>query len=164
MKQYEEIIKKYLVGVIIIIALAIGVTMVVMPFVKDEDPASSMSDSQNNTTTKISEVNENALPSKFPINIPLESNAKITQNYNATTDDGVFQASRGFVSNKTIDENFAIYSKFITTNGWRIKSSKNDPNYKMLTGVKGNAEIQVTISLSEIDKTNTVVISYSEKP
>ncbi|QQS22838.1 hypothetical protein IPM19_04405 [bacterium] len=103
------------------------------------------------------------LPDKFPEDIPLETDAKITQNYNSTTPEGHFQATRTFETQLTLAENYGIYEKFLKDNGWTIIATTNDPGYKMIAGSKDKQNIQVTIDENKgSSKTKTVSISYSE--
>lgn len=103
------------------------------------------------------------LPAKFPEDIPLEVDAKITQNYNSTTPEGHFQATRTFVTTVSLAENYQIYEKFLKDNNWTIIATTNDATYKMIAGQKDKQNLQVTLDENKgTDKTKTVSISYSE--
>lgn len=101
-------------------------------------------------------------PEKFPANIPLEANARTTQNFNATTPDGVFQAVRTFVTGKSLADNLALYTDFLKKDGWTIKGTLDNPTYKMIIGAKDKSNIQISIDENKVTKERTVSVSYSE--
>ncbi len=101
------------------------------------------------------------LPEKFPASVPIESGAKITQNYNSTTPNGHFQATRTFETKQTLDVNFNLYKDYLQKAGWKIESTTNDPEYKMILGSKGAENIQVDIGENSKTKIKTVSISYT---
>jgi hypothetical protein len=111
-----------------------------------------------------SDVAFTKLPQKFPADIPLEAGALVTQNYNATTPDGQFQATRMFVTAKSLDENLAIYTAYFKKAGWDVKSTVNQPAIKMLYGVKGKMRLQFETAEVPATKQRTVTISYTELP
>ena len=102
------------------------------------------------------------LPSRFPTDLPIEPDAKTTQNYNSTTADGHFQATRAYESNKSLDESFNIYSKYLKEKGWTIAATTEEPDYKMVLGKKGKENIQVSIGENLSKQIKTVTITYSE--
>lgn len=93
----------------------------------------------------------------------MESGAKIVQNYNATTNTGLFQATRVFETSKSLDENLKIYSDFINKNGWKLISSLNQANIKALAAQKNKGNLQITLSENTQTKVKTVSITYSEQ-
>lgn len=119
----------------------------------------------NNQVPEVQKINVDfsKLPDKFPEDIPIEKGSKTTQNYNSTTPEGHFQATRTFVTSLSLDENYQIYEKFFQDNGWTIKATTNEPAYKMIAGGKDQKNILVAIDENKgPDKTKTVSISYSE--
>lgn len=133
-------------------------------FLKD-DNTSNTQEYYNNQQPSVQKTNVDfsKLPEKFPSDIPIEKDAKITQNYNSTTPEGHFQATRTFVTQLSLAENFATYEKFFNDNGWTIIATTNDPTYKMIAGSKDKQNIQVTIDENKGEnKIKTVSISYSE--
>ncbi len=114
----------------------------------------------NGITT--SEVDFAKAPQKFPADIPIESGAKITQNYNATTADGHLQATRVFETKKSLEDNFKIYTNYLTKAGYEVKSTVDQTNYKMVYGIKDNSTIQVSIDENSQLNVKTVNISYIE--
>jgi hypothetical protein len=108
------------------------------------------------------EVAVDKVPTKFPADIPIEARAKITQNYNAESPDGQFQATRVFVSTKTLAENLSIYQSYLKTKGWDLKSTVDQDNYKMLYATKNNTQLQINLNENPTSKTKTVSITYTE--
>lgn len=109
------------------------------------------------------EVPKNQAPQGFPADIPIEKGATITQNYNATADNGLVQATRTFITKQTLDQNFTIYSNYLKNAGWSITNTLNLSTTKVLSAKKGDANLQITISTNSITKVNTVDISYSSQ-
>lgn len=107
-------------------------------------------------------VDYSQAPEKFPADIPIEPGAQITQNYNATSPDGRFQATRTFVTEAALATNLRLYTEYLTNNGWEIKATTDNPTYKMVMGAKGNQSIQVSIDENKVTKIKTVSISYTE--
>ena len=107
-------------------------------------------------------VDFSKVPEKFPTNIPIEPGAKLTQNYNATTPDGQFQATRTFETQEALATNLKLYTEFLTDDGWEIKATTDDPTFKMVLGTKGKQSLQVSIDENKVTKIKTVSISYTE--
>ena len=108
-----------------------------------------------------SEVDASKLPSQFPANIPIESGAKITQNYNASAENGLYQATRAFESAKTLDENFKLYSDFVQRDGWKLLTGLNQDKLKVIAAQKDKANLQITMSVNSQSGKNIVEISYT---
>ncbi len=107
-------------------------------------------------------VPNNKLPDGFPADIPLEKGAQITQNYTAQAG-GVSQATRVWVTGKTLDQNFQIYQSFFSNskNGWTIQNTVNQPNLKSITASKGKVQAIVNINENTVSKQQTVSITAS---
>ena len=161
--KYEESVKKILVVIIMIVAFAIGTTLVVSLFMKDSGGPSTQQADDNRIVEK-NKVSDSRLPEKFPTNLPTEPNAVVTQNYNAVADDGRFQATRTYETTKTLPENLTIYRQYLNSNGWDIESTVDQPTYKKISGKKGIQKLQVSISENETTKVKTVSISLTELP
>lgn len=102
-------------------------------------------------------------PEKFPAKIPVEAGARITQNYNATTPEGIFQATKVFETSQSLSANLALYTKFFNDNGWNISATIDQPTIKMVAGEKDGKSIQVSITENKVSKIRTVSINYVEK-
>ena len=99
---------KLLLAIVAVLILA----FVLYKFVGNNRQSSELKTPETAVVKKM-DVDFSKLPEKFPTNIPIESGAKITQNYNATTPEGEFQATRSFVTTKTLAENIKIYSNIL---------------------------------------------------
>ena len=161
----EEVLKRILLGLAAIVAIAAIIALVifyankgnkVLP-VTNKAPAPA-------PLVKTTEVNNDKLPDKFPSDIPIESGATITQNYNATTTDGRYQATRAFETKKSLAENLALYTQYLQTNGWTIKATIDQPTYKMVTASKDKQQLQISISENSTSKVVTVTISLTILP
>lgn len=151
-----------------IIALAAILAVLVVAYVvyKQTKPAPKADQTTSVKADQIvkKEVEANKVPEKFPVDVPIESGAKITQNYNATAPDGRFQATRVFETEKSLVYNFALYRNYLTSVGYKEQSTIDTPNYKMVSSTKGNVNLQVSIDENSQFHAKTVNISYTEVP
>lgn len=108
------------------------------------------------------DIDASKAPDRFPVDVPIEAGAKITQNYNAQAPDGRYQATRVFETNKTLDENFKIYQDYLKQKDWEIKSTENKENYKMLFGSKTGQQLQISIDYNKDFKISTVSLTYTQ--
>ncbi len=134
--------------------------------VVDNDKNQSTTNTNGNKASQIvkTQVETDKLPEKFPADVPIEKDAKILQNYNATAPDGRFQATRVFETKESLAANITLYRNFLTKAGYEIKSSVDQPNYKMLYATKGDAGLQIAVDQNTVSKVRTVSISYTELP
>ena len=157
--------KKFVVVVLFIgIAAIIGSLVYAMIVHKSVINQNVVDENKEQIQIVKKEVDKAKSPEKFPSNIPIESGAVITQNYNATAPDGRFQATRVFQTTKSLAENLTIYKKYLEDNDWKVASTVNLDNYKMIFGTKGNSQLQVSIDQNSESKDKTVNISYTELP
>lgn len=161
--KYEDSIKKILVGLIIIIALSLGITMIVAMFIETTPQTQPVEHKEKAAIEKV-DLKSNILPKGLPENLPLEKNARITQNFTATAKDGTFQATRGYETAKTLSENLSVYTKYLQDNGWDVSSTINNANYKKVSGSKGMSNLQVSMSENIGKKVKTVTIFLTELP
>jgi hypothetical protein len=104
------------------------------------------------------------LPDQFPPDIPLEKGATVTANYNATTPDGRFQATRTFITAKTLDENYKIYQQAFAKNGWKIVSQGGkDPSWFILAQ-RNNITALTAIQENTVSHEKTVSITINKLP
>jgi hypothetical protein len=101
-------------------------------------------------------------PDKFPSNVPIEQDAKLTQNYNAQTPDGKFQATKTFQTEQSLSANLSLYTNFLNQDGWKVIATTDDQTYKMVTGTKGKQTLQISIDENKINKVKTVSITLTE--
>ena len=147
--------------VIIIAVVAVLVIAAAVYFQSKSRRSNIRSDKQAVETVKTN-VDFAKLPSKFPEDIPMENGAKITQNYNATTPDGKFQATRTFQTTQSLDANLALYTQFMQQNGWVVSTTVNEPATKMVYGEKYGKALTVAISENKLSQIKTVSITYNE--
>ncbi len=159
----QDVIKKMLVGLIIIIAFAIGVTLVISAFKKDDAPQPVAQEVKSPIKQK-TEVPTDKLPDKFPPTLPVEQGAVISQNYNATANNGQYQATRAFETKQTLAANYTLYTNWLKNNGWKINSNLDGPSYKMVSGSKEKQQLQVSISENTVTKTNSVTLTLTIFP
>jgi hypothetical protein len=160
---HKENLKKMLVGLIMILALAVGITLIAGLFIGKKDSTKNEADSTQ-SKIKTVQVEKSQLPTKFPTDMPLENDTEVTQNYNATSENGGFQANRTFVTKKSLKDNYNIYTQYLKTHGWNITASVDQDSYKMVTGSKGNQQLQISISENSISKVPLVAIFLTDLP
>lgn len=146
---------------VIIIVLAILIALGLFFFLNQRNKQSKQVENETGKVVKTN-VDFDKAPKGFPEGVPIEAGAKLTQNYNATSPDGRFQATRVFETAKTLDENLAIYSDYLKKQGWVVGSTLNDPTYKVISGTKGLQNMQIVIDENKVNKIKTVSITYSE--
>ena len=154
---------KLLIVAIVVVVVALYAVYVIktgnwlIGWQRDGSPSSQQ---QATESPVISQVDTSKLPDSFPTDIPLESGAKVEQNYNASVS-GKIQATRIFVSAKSLSENFTLYKTWLTKNGWKIDATLDQPSLKVLVASKGSEMINITINANQQTKENTVNISYT---
>lgn len=104
-------------------------------------------------------VAKNELPKDFPADIPLEAGAEIIFNFNATKANGEFQASREFISKKTVAENYAFYQNALKENGWDITNTEENASAgSLIFAEKINNKLNIRIYI-DADKKVRVSIN-----
>lgn len=116
---------------------------------------------QKKQDVAIKKVDNSKLPDQFPADIPLEAGATVTGNYNATATDGRSQATRSFETQKTLDENFKIYSDFFKSAGYKVDSTINQATFKAILASKADFKVQVNMSVNPTTKVKTVDITVT---
>lgn len=101
-------------------------------------------------------------PADFPANIPYENEATINQSYSLDYS-GKKQLTIVFQSEKTVKQNYEIYSDFLKKDGWNIVNKYESKELTSLYGAKESNEINVTISLDNVSKKVQVSISVLNK-
>ena len=158
--QYKETIKKMLVGLLLILAAAAALTLIARQFMGPDTNVAEQEDGQLKLNKQ--DVAAEQLPQQFPSNLPVEAGATITENFNATTDDGRIQATRAFTTKKTLAENLTLYTKYMKDNGWTIGLTVDESMEKMVAGSKGSQRLQVNIVEHPSTNIRTVTISVTE--
>ena len=120
-------------------------------------------------TTVVSNVSSDQIPVGFPPNIPIEQQALVMSNFNATTQNGQLQSTRSFKSFKAASDNIALYTDFLakSANGWGLVASSTDSSGDK-TMVARNSGGLLTIRVSPIPPqpmpASLVEITYVSNP
>jgi hypothetical protein len=93
------------------------------------------------------EIDPEVVPLRIPQNIPLEKDAAVIANY-VDNKSEVFQSTRKFVSKKSLEENYQIYSQYLKDWEWSIISQvdEKDLKYWSATNEKYLGVLGITIS------------------
>jgi uncharacterized iron-regulated membrane protein len=160
--------KKYLV-VILLVVLLIVVLALAWKYSKQNagvnsnpvgNPGAQTPKQQSQPMVGVSTVPSAQIPPSMPANLPFETNAKILNNFTVkdpTT--GKTQSTRTYVSQKTIDENFAIYQKYLQDNGWTVTSSLDKSTVKNLNATKASANLSIVLGQDSKGQVS-VMVSY----
>lgn len=116
--------------------------------------SSTPSESQKSVEQNFSEqaapmtaVDESKLPDRFPSEIPLEKDAKVTLNYNAVNLANQFQSSREFISKYSEEENFEFYTTELKKLGWEVTPSE-ESSQKIIFAKKQGTELNIRVYTS----------------
>lgn len=101
-------------------------------------------------------LDPNQIPEGFPVSFPIEAGAEILQSYNSETENQT-QATRKFVSKKTLKENFDFYKKYITDNDWTIVSESDDVLVKYLSSRKDSTSLSISMTADSLDASKNIV-------
>lgn len=122
---------------------------------KDQSPAQP-----EENQVKIQEVAKNELPKDFPSDIPLEAGAEITLNFNTIIPTGELQATREFISAKTVTENLVLYKKILTENGWNITSTNEKSTVgSLIFADKGKNRLNIRVYIDPVSNKVKVAIN-----
>jgi len=114
-----------------------------------EQPAAEKSQPQDSQEPQKTDFGTD-VPTDFPTDIPIESGAKVQQSYGLNYA-GQNQLSIVFLSAKTVQENYLVYSDFLKKQNWNILNTYDKPALSSLYGTKENNEINITISENTSD-------------
>jgi hypothetical protein len=79
------------------------------------------------------------LPDAFPKNFIQEKNAIVLDNF-SYEQNGKIQGTRKILSQKSVNENYNLYSKYFTDSGWKVWMLKKEINYKSFMATKPDAQ------------------------
>jgi flagellar basal body-associated protein FliL len=159
--NYKDTIKKILVGLIIIVAVAAAGTLIASLFMKSDTSDNANNTNVNKLLNKV-DVPMDVLPSKFPTDLPVEEGATIKENSQSKTQNGTESVTRTFESTKTLATNFTTYSNYMKNNGWEVQNQINDADYKMISAQKGGQLMQVTMNIDQFTKKNVITITVTD--
>jgi hypothetical protein len=126
-------------------------------------------DSDNQGTVPVVEITNSAvtsngnsvLPTGFPSSIPVES-ANIKESYKADyTAHGLTQYTVTYISNKSADAVWQIYSEYLNSNGYTVNEANTSEKNGTIIGNKGDDEIDVAITT--LDSGSYVQVGYLTK-
>lgn len=120
-----------------------------------------ISDPGSTSANKIENFQTGQAPRFFPTQIPIETGAKITESYNATSTDGRVQATIVFESSKSVSANFKLYNDYISKNGWEVlakDSSKTD--IQIIVARNSTGVLSATIHKSDSSSRSIVDLSF----
>ncbi|MBL8030206.1 MAG: hypothetical protein JNN11_03085 [Candidatus Doudnabacteria bacterium] len=111
---------------------------------------------------KETDVPAQTLPEGFVVGFPLEANAVVLNNTSANTAVGL-QSSRMFVSKKSVEENYKIYSDYLTKNKWKVLASVNDTSLKSISAESPKRErLDLAISKNSVSGQVQVDIVFTQ--
>jgi hypothetical protein len=154
-------IKGLIIVLVVVLAVALGFKAWWGSRSKTKAPAAgnNQQQTQQANAPKVEKVEDSKLPTGFPADFPLEKDAKIDQNFNVTAD-GKTQATRKFISQKSLKENFDFYKDWLTKNGWTIITTLDIAEIKSIGATKGSNSVNISISTDPVSKKAAVDISY----
>jgi len=102
------------------------------------------------------------LPSELPTNLPFEEGAPLARNEIVKVDGGVeTQYVRTYYSKKSVKQNFDIYKKYLTDNGWTIILEQSDKNYATLLAQKDGSKGVFNVGISQNSLTNDITVEVN---
>ena len=152
--------KKVLILIVVLAVIAAGAVIwkAKRVPVKPINPGNQGQSSQ--PKVEVTAIDPTKLPQGLPSDLPMESGAQVLQNFEAKDPvSGKTQASRAYVSKKTLDEVFASYQSYLQKNGWSVQSTINQPGLKNISALKDNTRLSVTIA-KDAEGRNTVNVGY----
>lgn len=153
--------QKKLIAVIIVLVLVVVAFLFLRNknFVKDFANSDNKLPQESQIPVEIERKSVEEIPAELPADLPFEEGQALIRNEvltSPTTNE--VQFARGFYSKKTVDENYDIYKKYLSDNGWKILFDTKEESYAMLGGTKSgvNGNLQITISKNSITGDVTV--------
>jgi hypothetical protein len=102
------------------------------------------------------------VPQQFPPELlPLEQGATLTENFNASTDDGRFQATRAYQTQQSLPEVIKAYQSLLAKNAWAIQSTLDQPTLEVLIANKGDLQVLIAANQNTNTGVDTVTVTAS---
>lgn len=143
------------VGAIIVVLVAIYVVTVLM---------NRQGWVQQKPVNKLQDVKPAELPKGMPSDLPIETGAKILNNFNATAPNGQVQATRTYLSAKAVQTNYDIYKSYLTAHKWSIVTEVKDPKHPEILSIfarNAKGTISITIQKNNVNPTgSTVTVTF----
>lgn len=106
-------------------------------------------------------VEQAKLPENFPPSLPVEPQAKITQNFSVKTPSGNSQGTRVFETSNTLENSFKLYKEYFLKSGWTSTANVDKETVKIFSATKSKQQAQVTVSQDAATKVKTVEITIT---
>lgn len=110
------------------------------------------------TSTEITTLPADNISAMFGKNFPWEKNAQLLENYIAPAGSNQQQASRQYVSQKTMDQNFQIFKTYLSGNGWHIVTSLDTDNLKTIVAADKSNTTRINLNISQNTVNKQVVV------
>lgn len=110
--------------------------------------------------TEVTKVDNTELPNRFPADFPMDKGAQVLVNQNSEKD-GAYQASRSFVTSKTLTNAYTLYNNYLKKNGWTIVIGNSKDVSKFIYATKDpNTSITINLDKNNIINQNTVNVTF----
>jgi len=154
--------KKILIAILAVTVLAIVYWFVVK---NNQKPVPAVNNQQNSsmvediTAPKFEYAPADKSPTGFPASVPIEKDAKITENnFSALTAESKAVAVREFISKYSLPENYQLYKKYLTDSGYVLEDDVSQDDQKIVSGTKDGYRLRVRIY--KFDQEVRVTINY----
>lgn len=150
---------KLIAGLLVLTVLVIIGVMFFMQNNEEQQPQATAP--QQEGITK-SDIPSDQVPSKIPANAPIENTPYVLHNYSVTTPEGQIQHTRTYQTEKTLAQNMKIFTDYLKAEKWEISNPIDQEDYKMVSGYKGNQNLQFEMNVEPVTGINTVTVSFTE--
>lgn len=164
--MHELFASKKVIWVFLTIAgVAILVILITVLVARTRTAPLAQNANQNTAPFERTDVPAEQLPDRFPADLPQENNAKVVENFNSTTNDGTYQATRSYISARTPADNYRAFTTYFRTNGWTTLTTNDGTVTKSITAKKDDTTIQA-LFYTTIDeaKASTVKVNVTIAP
>jgi hypothetical protein len=151
---------KVLLWICVIVGLLAVVTVTVM-YARMKREAQEEERQQADQIPR-TQLDTSVVPTEFPAGLPLEAGAPVTQNFTAEGENGLQQSTREFVTERSLAQNFEIYSDFFKRDGWKIQNTTDTEYVKSISAIKGDLQAQVLVNDNTISHVKTVTINITK--
>lgn len=150
--------------VLAILAMRHGKKTVNSPVEQTPNPTAEVQNNAPDTKVPALEITQappSGLPVGLPSGLPIEKNAQVLQSQTILNKDtGQHDANYMYVTVNTIDENLAAFTKYLSTNGWKISNSVVQENYQAINAKNGDTTMSVILDYKSAQPQNQVSINY----
>ena len=156
----NKIIGKKTIIVILLLAILAVVAVWALRFKQGRAP---MANQSKQPTLGMKPLSPEQKPQLMPPDLPVESGAQVTQNFNYTQT-GMEQGTTRYVTQKTEAQNTVIFQGYLTNAGWsNIAIQKPTSNLVIITASKTGPKLSIIITLSQnnVNKQDVVDITVT---